>query len=99
MSNKTFCPIMTIGFNPPEKGKRDNRLCMKDCAWYDVQGETCRINTIAEAITAIDTQISDIADYAADMALKTITESEFDYDDYEFDQRTGSYYSTGSKRT
>ena len=99
MSAKTFCPIMTIGFNPPEKGKRDNRLCMRDCAWYDVQGETCKISIIAEAISNIDTQISDIADYAADVALQTLTEREFAYDNYEIDKETGAFYDRPGEET
>lgn len=53
MSSKTYCPIMTIGFSPPEEGKRDFRLCMRDCAWYDVSAEKCKINVIAEHLEYI----------------------------------------------
>lgn len=59
MGNKTYCPILTIGFGPPEEGKRDLRLCMRDCAWYDVAEETCKLNVIAERLeyilTCVDT--------------------------------------------
>lgn len=77
MSNKTFCPIMTIGFNPPEKGKRDLRLCMKDCAWYDVADDTCKINKIAEHLEYINAAIDGIGEYY----------DEFPTDDYE-DERS-----------
>lgn len=53
MSSKTFCPIMTIGFGPPETGKRDLRLCMKDCTWYDIAEEKCKINVISEYLEYI----------------------------------------------
>ena len=53
MASKTFCPIMTIGFAPPEEGKRDLRLCMRDCAWYDCADETCKVNKIAENLEYI----------------------------------------------
>ena len=58
MSNKTFCPIMTIGFEPPKEGKRDLRLCMRDCAWYDPAEETCKINVIADRMEYIEAALS-----------------------------------------
>ena len=53
MASKIFCPIMTIGFGPPETGKRDLRLCMKDCAWYNVQNEDCILNVMADSLEYI----------------------------------------------
>lgn len=46
---KKYCPIMVIGFNPPEKEKdTDPRLCHPDCAWYNEVDETCSINIISD---------------------------------------------------
>lgn len=63
MANKVFCPIMTIGFNPPEEGKRDLRLCMKDCAWYDFNNETCKINVIAEHLEYLISSVDGIGEF------------------------------------
>lgn len=63
MSTRPFCPIMTIGFNPPEEGKRDLRLCMKDCAWYDIADETCKINKIAEHLEYINAALEGVDSY------------------------------------
>lgn len=80
MSNKTFCPILTIGFDPPEKGKRDNRLCMRDCAWYDPSEEKCYIEIIAEHIQMVELHSSDMSDYLGDIAEK----KEEDYETYSY---------------
>lgn len=61
MANKTFCPIMTIGFEPPKEGKRDLRLCMKDCEWYDIAEEKCRITTIAENLEYLISAVEGVA--------------------------------------
>lgn len=62
MANKTFCPIMTIGFGPPEKGKRDMRLCMRDCMWYDAAEENCKINVISDQLEYIMSCVDGIGD-------------------------------------
>ncbi len=92
MSSKTFCPIMTIGFDPPEKGKRDLRLCTKDCTWYNVSEEKCELNVISEYMISINTNISDVSDYLSDMALEKAMEADT-YDDFEVDETTAAYYS------
>lgn len=66
MANKTFCPIMTIGFDAPTKGQRDNRICMKDCAWYNLTEENCNINVIATHLEMIESLTDSIADYTGD---------------------------------
>ena len=96
MANKTFCPIMAIGFDPPEKGKRDNRVCMKDCAWYNVSEERCAISIIAEAVSTSETFLSDIADYLVELTYKT--EEDYDYP-AGFDEEPEDYYGSFSKRT
>jgi len=50
---KSYCPIMTIGFNPPAKKEKDLRLCKPDCAWYDTAEGKCKIVTIAESLEYI----------------------------------------------
>lgn len=79
MASKTFCPIMTIGFNPPEEGKRDLRLCKKDCTWYDVSENRCQISIIADNLQALETHTSDISDYIGDMML--YNQGVWDYED------------------
>ena len=66
MAAKTFCPIMMIGFNAPEKGQRDLRLCTKDCMWYHIKQEKCVIPLIAETLENLEMITNDISDYAAD---------------------------------
>ena len=79
MASKTFCPIMTIGFDPPEKGKRDNRLCMRDCAWYDPSEDKCCIKIIAEHISMIELHSSDMSDYLGDLVDKGEQDYEYSY--------------------
>ena len=54
---KTFCPIMTIGFDPPKGKNSDPRLCHKDCAWYDQAEETCKITIIADRLEYIEAAV------------------------------------------
>lgn len=83
MANKTFCPIMTIGFDKPEKGQRDNRICMKDCSWYNLTEEKCNINVIAEHLEMIESLTDDIADYTGGLT---------EYDDhFGYDPRPKTY--------
>lgn len=66
MTTKTFCPIMTIGFEPPKEGKRDNRICMRDCAWYDVKTQGCKINLISATIENIEAILNEVSDTITD---------------------------------
>jgi len=77
MANKTFCPIMTIGFDPPKEGKRDNRTCMKDCTWYNVAEEKCNLNVIADHLEVISSLADDMTGMMAGC-----------YDDYTDDSTT-----------
>ncbi len=63
MAKRPFCPIMTIGFNPPEKGKTDLRLCMRDCAWYNSVEEKCNVDVIAGYLEAIEAYANSLNDY------------------------------------
>lgn len=47
--NRPLCPILTIGFPPPEKGAKDIRRCNVECALYDVEQDTCAINALLES--------------------------------------------------
>ncbi len=67
MTNKTFCPIMFIGFDPPSKGKRDFRLCMRDCAWYNPSEETCQINVLADLLQNPEIHANDVSDYLGEI--------------------------------
>lgn len=78
MASKTFCPIMTIGFAPPEEGKRDDRICMKDCAWYNLVEETCNINVIASLLEQMEVHESDTLDAITDLGIGGTP----DYEDY-----------------
>ena len=41
-SNKRYCPLFVIGFNPPNEGASyDPRVCVTDCAWYDNGNKQC----------------------------------------------------------
>lgn len=82
-----FCPIMTIGFDPPEKGKKDPRECRKDCTWYNTVEESCNLNVIATTLQNIDMQTADSAAYLSDMA----TEEE-SYDDFGDNPEAWNYY-------
>ena len=84
MATKDFCPIMTIGFAPPEKGKRDNRLCNRDCAWYNLSEEECIIRTIADHLETIKTLADDIAYNTGNTPYDNITNpfEEEEYDRY-----------------
>ena len=57
---RPLCPILTIGFNPPEEGQRDLRRCHKECALYDGQEDTCAIQACLESIRMLNTSIETI---------------------------------------
>ena len=96
MTTKTFCPIMTIGFEPPEEGKRDNRICMKDCAWYDIKTQGCKINLLAATLENIEAVMNDISDTLIDaMSLGGNIYDysvETPYDEEEFDSQGSRRY-------
>jgi hypothetical protein len=98
MSVKTYCPIRIIGFDPPEKGQRDMRLCTKDCAWYNVAESKCAVSIIAAGIDNIDAQLNDISDFTGDIAMSRITGGD-DYDVIGFDEEAEYYYSRTGKET
>lgn len=89
MASKTFCPIMMIGFNPPEEGKRDMRLCNKDCAWYDIVDETCKVNKIAEQIEYLTATMEGIGEAYYDPI--GISEEPWD-DPYGYSKTSGRKY-------
>ena len=64
-----YCPIMTIGFAPPESNMPDPRKCRKDCAWYDENNESCFIVNIAEDLQHIKATTSDLVDLQLDQSL------------------------------
>ena len=94
MANKVFCPIMTIGFEPPKKGQRDNRICMKDCAWYNLSEDKCNINVITEHLEMIESLTDDMSYMVSGYA-----EMEKDYEDFGSDEITGYYNRATGKRT
>ena len=59
MKTKPLCPILTIGFAPPEEGKRDIRRCNKECALYDAEYDQCSIVAILENLKYISGQLDD----------------------------------------
>lgn len=59
MKTKPLCPIFTIGFAPPEEGKRDIRRCSNECALFDHEEEQCAIKTCAEMMRYISGQLDD----------------------------------------
>lgn len=81
---KNFCPIMAIGFPPPDKGKRDMRVCQKDCNWYNTTEECCNINLIAERLEYLNSITNDIGQMVSEMEHYEYTESPIEdyYDNY-----------------
>lgn len=59
--NNPLCPILLIGFNPPEKGQRDLRRCTDECALYDEEREQCSIKSCCEILADIPDTIVDIS--------------------------------------
>ena len=89
--SKLYCPILSIGFEAPAKGQRDNRTCMMDCAWYNLSEEKCNINVIAERMENIESFTEDILDVTGGM---------YPYDDYNgFNERTEYFNGATGKRT
>ena len=75
----SLCPILLIGFNPPDEGQRDLRRCNTECAMYDEQNDQCSIKTCAEFLTDISGQVDDLISLSG--AFIPFEEDEnFDYD-------------------
>lgn len=74
-----LCPILLIGFNPPEEGQRDLRRCNKECALYDEGSDQCSIKTCAEFITTISGQIDDLISLSGAF-IPFEEDDNFDYD-------------------
>lgn len=62
-----YCPILTIGFAPPEKGQRDLRRCTKECAWYDVDEDCCAIISSLETLSGINSMLAELETFMFDM--------------------------------
>lgn len=58
---KPLCPILLIGFNPPEEGQRDLRRCNKECALFNEERDTCVLNALYEKLEEIDIVIQETA--------------------------------------
>ena len=72
MAKKTkYCPFMTIGFEAPKKGEKDNRICMTDCMWYNPAEEQCHIVTISERLEMMQSLMDDMAYYAGGYASES----------------------------
>lgn len=78
---RPLCPILLIGFNPPEEGQRDLRRCSTECALYDEANKQCSIKTCAETITTVSGQLDDLI--ALQDAFVPFEEFE-DEDDYTY---------------
>lgn len=79
---KPLCPILLIGFNPPEEGQRDLRRCNKECALFNEERDTCVLNALYEKLEELDivaqealfrTYEDDYEDYYEDYDRKTAT--------------------------
>ena len=55
--NNPYCPILTIGFPPPEKGQRDLRRCTDECALFDPETEMCGVLACVEEIREIKSML------------------------------------------
>lgn len=84
MPEKRFCPFMAIGFPAPEEGQRDMRICMKECAWYDVAEEKCAIKLIAERLEYIQSQVDDTNQMLSEAQYSSIID-ETELDEYEWE--------------
>ena len=51
---RPLCPILLIGFNPPEEGQRDLRRCSTECALFNDDRDTCIFNAIYEKMEELD---------------------------------------------
>lgn len=66
-----FCPIMTIGFAPPDsKNEDDLRYCMTDCMWYNKEEDNCNINILVNRLEESQTVTVDLFDSIADLTLQ-----------------------------
>lgn len=60
MNEVKYCPILLIGFDSPAKGKKDMRVCKRDCAWYNSTTEQCCIKDIAEKVETIEESVVEL---------------------------------------
>lgn len=77
---RPFCPILTIGFAPPEEGKRDLRRCTTECALYDIENDQCSIKSCAEMVNYISGQLDDNMSLMSGYFIPFEEEENFDYD-------------------
>ena len=80
MMNKPLCPILTIGFNPPEEGQHDLRRCTKECALFDEDNAQCSIRTCAEKTNYVAGAIDEIIDNLYNQNSYTMLDENYDYD-------------------
>lgn len=51
---KPFCPILMIGFDPPEKETdTDPRVCNINCNWYNRDDKCCLLQSLHEDLTEL----------------------------------------------
>ena len=77
---KLYCPILTIGFAPPEKNETDMRRCTEACAWFDKENNQCALKTCAETLAFISGQLDDSLALASGMFVPFEEDENFDYD-------------------
>lgn len=58
---RPLCPILLIGFNPPEEGQRDLRRCNRECALYNEERDTCVLNALYEKLEEVEVVIQETA--------------------------------------
>lgn len=67
--DEKFCPILMIGFEPPENDKTpDPRVCNPGCMWYDELEKDCTLKVL-------NNNILELIDYtcAASMGMPSDT--------------------------
>ena len=79
MKEAKLCPILLIGFAPPEKGQRDMRRCTKECALYDEEHDCCSIKAVAEDVQYMTGQIDDLLSMSGAF-IPYEDDDNFDYD-------------------
>lgn len=77
---RPLCPILTIGFAPPEEGKRDLRRCTTECALFDEENDQCSIKACAEMMKYISGQLDDNMSMLAGSFIPFEDDETFDYD-------------------
>ena len=80
---KKFCPILAIGFDPPEEGKQDMRLCSEECAWFDI--DRCAIQTIIDRLEYLQSLTEDTNQILSEEQYTSVVD-ETEYEDYVWEQ-------------